>query len=234
MNDEPEGPEDVAEIAALPPDDPRRQAFARTARGRALIAEYDAFMRPGPAPPEAGLADAESRLAARLARELQAPAAGAGPPRTVRAAARPRPWWALEPVWRPALAFAALVIVAALVWRVAPRRPAPASELRGHQAGSSENGVTGIPLRPVRMAAGGAIVLDWGPVAGADRYQIELTATDLSALPGPPSVAAPPFTLSPTSLPAGLSHGQTVLWRVTAYRGGDAIGHSATAPLRLP
>jgi hypothetical protein len=234
MNDEPEEPEDIAEIAALPPDDPRRQAFARTARGRALIAEYDAFMSPGPAPPEAGLADAEARLAERLARELRAPVAGAGSRRPVRTIARSRPWWTLEQAWRPALAFAAVVVVAALVWRIAPRRATPASELRGHQAGANENGAIEIPLRATRMVAGGAIVLDWEPVAGADRYQIELTATDLSGLPGPPSVATPPFTLSPTSLPAGLSHGQTVLWRVTAYRGGDAIGHSATAPLRLP
>jgi len=42
------------------------------------------------------------------------------------------------------------------------------------------------------------------------------------------------YVLDRDALPAGLVSGQSVLWRVTAKAGGDAIARSPAAPLLVP
>ena len=231
--------EDLGAIAALPAEDPRRQAAEADPRVAAQLRAYEEFLAPGPLPDGADLAAAEARLLAALERELGVPL-GESPRRAAPVVSRPAGGrahflaWLTGPALRPALAVAAtLVVVAAAATLLAPRGGREAPNLRGPADGSLAPGAW--DARPTAAAGGpGALRLAWSPAAGATRYAVVFLAGDLREVARIDDVTATECMLAADTLPAGLASGQAVLWRVTAYEGADEIGRSVTAPLTVP
>ena len=216
MNGHP--PEDLGALAALPPDDPRRVAFEADPIAAARLAAYEEFMTPGPLPPGADLAAAEARLLAAIdvATASQAPAGRR--PSSFRLA--------------PALAVAAALVVAVGLWTQVARRERAAPILRGPSAPEPTGGWAAHLV--VTTPGPGSTNLSWAPAPGATHYEVVFLASDLSEVARVKGLAAPAFVLERASLPAGLTSGTTVLWRVGAYAGGDEVARSGTAPLKVP
>ncbi len=225
---------EVAELAHLPEDDPRRIAAMRSPRTRALLALYQDFLTQPPAGPLGGadVADADARLAAALDRELGVTVDAAAPAEPARAP-RPAPRRGLfdglfAPALRPAFALAAVVLVAGAVWMgVQSRRESPAEPvMRGEADG---------PFRAeIRTQGDGRATLQWTTVAGAERYELRFYAQDLSELARVAQGAATRADLVAGQLPAGLPAGQVVLWQAVALKGGDVLAESPTSTVRLP
>jgi len=229
--------EQLDEMAALPPDDPRRVAFERTPRGRAMLAAYLGFLSPGQLPAEAGRAEARDRLQALLAHELglEAPpaASAATPSRDTSPRPRARSAWR-RAFGRPALAFAALLIVAGALWLVLDRARPRTESMRGHRVDGTGRANAEIVPNPPRVIGGGAVELTWSAVTDADRYEVTLLGGDLADLGVLPAVATPRLVIAPGALPAGLHSGERVLWQVTARHGSATLAESAPAPIQLP
>jgi len=238
MDAEPFRIEELAEIAALPPDHPRRVALEASARGRALLVSYEAFARPGAPPPQAGVAQAKAQLDARIARELRLEPAAAGAaehgPREPSARSRaPRAsgWrWSWAGALRPAFAAVLVVALAGGLWLSTRHAGSPERIVRGHRVGEA----AALVLLPPRPLDHGAIELRWQPVAGADHYEVEFFGPDLADLARVPCGAQAELRLLPGALPAGVRPGMSVLWQVTARRGNVQLAVSEVAPLRIP
>lgn len=232
MSDSRWKPEDLGELAALPPDDPRRRAVEATARGRAMLLAYREFVAPADTPAGARPSEADAILATALAREIGEPVRSGGD-RTLRSVEE-SVWTRLirslsAPAMRPAYALAALLIVSGGLWTMwKSSGRAPATHLRGEAAHAA------IALSPPQTLAAGAIELGWQPVAGATSYEVAFFAPDLTELGHTGPLAEPRLVLEPGALPAGLHPGADVLWQVTARSGADAIGQSRTTLIRLP
>ena len=84
------------------------------------------------------------------------------------------------------------------------------------------------PLGPGRRS------LSWSPATRATRYEVVFLSGDLSELARIDSLTEPALVLDHASLPAGLTSGSTVLWRVGAFAGRDELARSGTAPLNVP
>ena len=217
MNTRP--PEDLGALAELPPDDPRRVALEADPIAAARLRAYEEFMSPGPLPPGADLAAAEARLLAAIDVATAIPSS-----------ARRR-----APSFRfaPALAVAAALVVAVGLWtQVVRRDDRRAPILRGS---SSPETTGGWAARPAMTPLGeGRASLSWAPAPGATRYEVVFLSADLSEVARVRDLTAPTLLLDRASLPAGLTSGTTVLWRVGAYAGDDEVARSGTSPLTIP
>lgn len=209
----------IEEIVALDgagTRDPARAHVVACARCAAIAAEYAAFTRAQPVG-GADVADADRRLAAFIAEQVERTPAGTG-----AGAARPerRRWFDLAP--RRALmmsaAAAAVVLVGVTVMRnvLAPETMI----LRGTDAAAQ--------LATYSVAGDASIPLLWAPVDGADAYRITILREDLTELRQIGPVAENSYVFAPAA--HELTPGR-YFWEVTALADGDSIGSLGPAPL---
>ncbi len=230
---------DIAELAHLREDDPRRIEAMRSPRTRALLATYQDFLTQPPAEPLPGarLADADRRLAEALDRELALPATAVGDP----GAATTEPRRALKdaprrgllellfaPALRPAFALAAVVLVAGTVWMATSQRRTPTDEpvMRGDAAGSFR--------AQIQSQTEGRATLTWTAVTGADHYELRFYAQDLAERGRVDLGPETRVELVAGQLPVGLLSGEVMLWQAFAMKGHDVLAESPTATIRLP
>ena len=213
-------PEDVAAVLAAPDDDPRRAHARDCPKCGALLAAYRLY-EAMPAPADAAeVAAAEARLQAFIAREIGGSDTAREPRPTPRLAdRRPRVRW-----FQPALAFAAIAIVAvAMLWPRSTVGP-PHVTLRGAPATAPP-----VALRGPRVAAG-RFTAHWAAVAGAEKYEVRFYGTDLAHL-GALASTDTLVDVDASSLPFTLDPARKVLVRVVAMEAGREI--AASAPQEL-
>jgi predicted ester cyclase len=215
---------DLAESGAFAEDDERRRHLESCAECRMLRARYAEFVAGPVDAPAADVADAERRLGQMLEREIQRSVRDPGTtdgfrPRATRQA------WAM-----PALAAAAAVMIVAGAFIFA-RRPGvderPSGVLRG-----GPGAAPAVELVEATPASGDAIELRWRAVSGADRYSVRLYSGELRELAALES-ADTTLRVARGSL-AAAAPGDTVLWRVTAMRGGAPLARSVLGTARVP
>jgi hypothetical protein len=191
-------------------------------------------------PAGADLAEAEARLGAALERELGVPLDLGAEPAAPASSAPPGPrgagglWRALlAPRFRPALAFAAVVAIAGGAWMIAAsRREAGEPLMRGPAAVAPGSDLAaGEAPEPLED---GSLRLSWTPAAEAASYTVLFLSPDLTEIARVEGLAESRLDLRPGSLPAGLTPGTQVLWRVLAMRGADEVARSRTLPVTLP
>ena len=215
-------PEDVERVLASPPGDPHRAHARECPKCGALVAAFELY-RDAPGPVTAAEADeAEARLKAFIAREIGAEPE-AEPERAAARAAAPR--HAPRFSWlQPALAFAGVAIVAAvLLWPRPTAGPAHVM-LRGTPSLSAH-----LALDFARVEAG-HFTARWAATAGADRYEVRLYAADLSKL-GSLAATDTSLDLDARTLPFMLDPNRKVLVRVVALSEGKEIATSTPQPL---
>jgi len=244
MSDRPLEPEDLGDLADLPPDDPRRRALESQPRARAQLHAYRDFVAPGDTPEGARVAEAEARLAEALEREIgvttfederSRPAtASAARPATERAPRpRARGSWSWLPLGlQPALAVAALIVVAGGALLVGQRlRDTRERVLRGATHGIEG----GLEARATpRQLPGGRLRLEWAPAPEALSYSVVFLSPELTEIARVTNLGETHLDLRPDSLPSGLRPGGHVLWRVLAMHGADEVSRSRALPLTLP
>ncbi|MFN8586197.1 MAG: hypothetical protein U0704_00210 [Candidatus Eisenbacteria bacterium] len=223
--------EELERVLELPAADPRRLHVESCARCRSL-AEMLADFAGGTTPVEAGFAAADARLRDTIAeltgvQERPAEAAAAAAPEGFRPARAERrsPWWSFGGL-RPALAFAALLVVASAgvaMWR-ANTSPPLMRDASGSQSFAS---------RPALEVSDGW-ELGWSAQPGADRYQVHFSDASLRSVAELPVTNGLKATLRRDALPAGLRHGAEVAWQVVAYSGPDVVGATGMRTLRVP
>lgn len=235
--------DELAGIADLPGDDPRRLHLEGCPRCTSLVAAYRDFMAATTTPAGADPRDAEARLAERLAREWGASAGDGNAGASAHEALpgdrggglrrRLEAWWSL-PALRPALAVAVIAIVAGGVFLVPALRSrlVETPVLRGGRPDSLEAAV-GFEVDPPRPGPAGT-ELSWGATAGAQRYQVILYSTDLVELSRLEPVAGTRLLLRRADLPAHVAPGTSLLWRVTALRGNEEVGLSSVGTVTAP
>lgn len=208
----------LIELAALPPDDPRRAEAAKDPRVRAWLLEHDAFLAAQPLTPEdeGVVARAAASAIARARAEVShAHGPVLGLPRPVRRREGGVPRWAL--------AAAGIAIVAGAAVVVPRLTTQEGGNLRSLSSGQMAEPFASLPAT---RDAQGRLVLSWRPVEGATSYRVEiLGGLDAVATRDVPSGDS--LVLDPAGLPAG-----ELLWRVLALRDGATV--AATAPRALP
>jgi hypothetical protein len=257
MTDECYRSDELEELAATPPGDPRRAHLAECPRCRTDLAAYLAFMNPGPHPAEADPEDARTRLAAALEREIlpaQSPHTGVvrepqqPPDHPVRAFWRSMTRPVLRPVW--GLAAVVLLIVAAQQAVQFSRRAGEPIVLRGPAEAAAE-AVTA----SMEMLDDGSVRFRWPPVTGAESYSIALYRGDLSQLDRFDAGAATTLLLDAQTIArlsgaatggavggavgsaaggaaGGSAGGEPILyWRLLCLRGGEQYAHSTLGSL---
>lgn len=217
---------ELAELAHLPDGDPRLEGAMRSPRTRALLRRYREFLAE-PAPMSgADFAAADARLAEMLDRELALPAVAPG--RTI--APEPRESWLrrfFAPSLRPALAFAALAVVAGIVFvstRPSPRTGEPV--MRGDTTRTMDARI--VATEP------GKVTLQWSAVSGAEQYELRFYGADLTERGRVNLGTETRVELLAGQLPVGLAAGEVLFWQAVALRGTDVVQQSATASIRLP
>lgn len=218
----------VEHTLALPPEHPLAAHVRDCPRCAALVLEYRDFMAAAHVPEGADVADASRRLTGAIAdlvvpaaaerRIVSAPAPGLGQ----RLAA----WWA-GPARAPALAMAALAVLAAGWW--VTRAPAPAGDtLRGPGAAAR-------PMIEVRaIAAGGdALVLAWSSVPGAGLYSVTLLDATLEPRAELPLTSDTTLALARAQWPVAAA-GETLYVRIDALQDAQVVAVSSLHPLILP
>jgi hypothetical protein len=183
---------------------------------------HEEFVRPGALPEGANLPDAEARLLAALETELGVPLAA---PVVTKPVLRLVSTGRLKPL----LAFAAVFLAAAgLVWSL--------GSLRGDRAvmrGAPERGGWSADARATKLDAR-RTRLTWQAAPQATSYEVTFLSASLDEVAHVERLPAATYVLDRDALPAGRLSGQSVLWRVTAKAGGDAIARSPAAPLLVP
>ncbi len=209
----------LIELAALPPDDPRRAEAAKDPHVRAWLLEHDAFLEAAPLSPEEEGAVARAGASAIARARAESPRT-AGTVLELPRPAKPRPGGV--PRWALAAAGVAIVAGAAVV---VPRfLPESSDELRSLSAGQMS---AAFASEPASRDAQGRIVLAWKPAPRASAYRVEiLSGLDAVATHDVTGVRA--LVLDPASLPEG----DALLWRVIALRDGETL--ATTAPRELP
>lgn len=216
------------ELLALPEGDPRRAELLRDPALRALHDSYVAFQR-SDAAGVPGLDRAEDALSAWRGREIAgAPGAALSERATPRAAVRDESpsWWSrlFAPSLRPALAFAALAVVAGAVWwTMRPTTPANVEVLRGGRDGE-------MTLHAATVGERG-VSLSWSPVPEADSYEVEFYTERLEKLATLSETADTAAIVPPNMRTLMARGGIEVLYRVVARREGEELSHSAVEPL---
>jgi len=223
--------ETLAELLARPVADPRRAEAEACPRCGALLAALRAFHEGDPGAPAAEADEADRVLAALLATQ-GAVAARRDGRRAGVARAAPGPWAPRPRRLLAAVSALAAVVVVAFLAREAGDPGSVGDRLRGGADPAANGARATIVLAPSRSAPGGGLVLDWTPVAGADRYVVELftAALDTVAVLGPVSTAR-------IEVPAGivvspLSPGE-LLAKVRALANGRQVGASPLQRLEV-
>lgn len=210
--------EELAEILALPPDDPRLAHAAECPACRSLLLSYRAFMKPGETREPSRREEAREKLGAFLDGELcgskraTARARGRSPLRSRRL--------------RALLAVAGVAALLLIVVRL-PDRPgrSPVSGVlreTGRKPGMSPT---------VEWTDAETARLSWHAFAGADAYRVVIYDADLAELYRTGETAGTSLTLALDEIP-GASGGQTLFWRVVALEGGDESTASSLEILR--
>jgi hypothetical protein len=127
---------------------------------------------------------------------------------------------------RPALAFAAVAIVAGITLWSTSRGPAPRAVRGGGET-------MALVLSEPRAISNG-IELTWTPVAGAEAYRVVFYGADLKESAHVDGLVEARLVRRAGSLPSGLTGGAEVLAEVTALRNGDPIATSKAQALHLP
>lgn len=217
-------PDRIAEAAGLPPDHPVSKHVRDCPRCSALLLEYHDFVAATDVPEGADVEDAAKRLSAGIA-GLVRPHESAVP-RSVRAASfgsRLAAWWAGPARW-PALATAALALVAAGWW--AMRAPDPEQD---HWRG----GAGGATLEWRAVAVGNeALVLHWTSVPEASLYGVTLLGPALEPRAELPLTTDTTALLERAQWPAS-APGETLYVRVDAMRDGSVLAMSPLEPVLL-
>jgi hypothetical protein len=229
MTDDPRGNEDLAALAELPPDDPRRVAFERTPHGRALLAAYRSFAAGDESAPGARPDEAETALTALLHETISG-----GPGAAGGAASAAAPVRVLRPArwsgWASGLAAAAALAVVAGLWLARDaERPQPARQ-RGAVADSTAAAFVGHAVR----LPDGVVELQWERRAGADGYEVEFFDAGLAFVARSRRLDGVRMRLAGADLPAGTLPGAPLAWCVVALRGSDTLAVTPTAIVRLP
>jgi hypothetical protein len=236
--------EELAEVARLPVDDPRRAHLARCPRCRARLASYKAFMDSAELPEGADTADAKSRLSLAMQREIfgvhaaqiEADASvsrstgrdsGASPEGPIRRLMQLLTMPALRPVWAVGVV-ALLVVVVHEALQPARVTQGPIT-LRGTDEGSGA-----AVAAEARVLEDGSILFSWNPITDADRYELVLYGADLSEIGRLDAGPANFLMLRPDARPEAARHGVGLFWRVLCLRGGDELVRSALGGVRIP
>jgi hypothetical protein len=220
-------PAEVGRLLDLPPTDPRRRHLDECPRCRSLALSYGDFVAPGPVPSGARPSEAASTLSAALSAAMASPLP---PALRERRALRFSRWLQgvlTPPALKPALAAAAVVIVAGAVVVGYLSRTPSAPVLRG-QAGVA------LALAPLERGPEGTIRLRWQPLAGAESYQVRLYSTALVEVARLEPTTETTMLVSRDAVPDSLPSGSTVLCRVAGLRGGNDIALSPVGTLRVP
>lgn len=224
--------EDLAGIAKLTADDPRRAHLSRCPRCRARLAAFEAFMLNDDLPGEADPQDAETRLTAALQREIFGDEDLPAEQATRYAATRPSRWQqflralttpALRPVWGVAAALLLVVVVHEALLSDRPR-VAP-MVLRGEEGSPTET-VAATAIRE----PDGDIVISWTVFPESDRCEIAFYGGNLAEIGRLDGGSGTELRISPGDLP--LKAGRPGLfWRVIYLRGGDDVAQSVLVGL---
>ncbi|MGH7740656.1 MAG: hypothetical protein ACRENS_01390 [Candidatus Eiseniibacteriota bacterium] len=207
--------EQLSELNRLPAGDSRRSHLDGCARCQARLIALNDFVAPGELElSEQELRSAEQELSRRreLGGALQSFAPRGSSSRLGRLFS-----------WRPALAAAAVLIAVAGMWMM--MRPGGEPALRGARDGD---------WQPKIDSGGGATIIRWSAVAGADGYRLEFFDASLQPIAHLDAGAVLTSRLAADSLPAGLHAHSEVLVRIDALRGSDVIAESRGTPLRVP
>ena len=230
MTERPFSPEEFVRLLSLPEDDPER----RQAESTGMLEAWRRMLREFEAPPPstvgpAELASADAALERRT-RDMLAAGAGAragsrapgsaGPGLLARLAAA-----MFQPALRPALALAAIVVVAGASWWWVSDR-----SQRAVRGVGGEGGI----VVAAHTEPGGALELTWAPVPGAEGYRARFFGATLRELARLDGIPEPRLRLKRDSLPLGLTAGEEILVEVAAVRGGDVIAVSSSRAVRLP
>ena len=230
-------PKDFDELARLLSGDPRRRLLEPQARLRARARAFEEFESPGNVPEGARLAEAETRLAESLQRELGVPIRReAWVPegranQSVRLPARGRRRVTPGPFWAPALAAAVLIVVVGGAWMLLTRpNPQTTPIMRGETPRSPAGTLTGTS----RVDEGGNVRFEWTATTEATTFVVTILAPDLTEMTRLEPVTVTHTQLAPGALDTSLVPEGQLLWRVTALRGTDEIARSSMMPLTLP
>lgn len=216
--------EQFAWLMSLPPDHRERIAWSGRPEFESMRALYERFeSAPRSSVSEAELSEAVATLERRFRGELASESGVA--PNAARPAIRPvrsgRTWWA--PIFRPALATAAVVVVAvAGVWFAARPRP---TALRGAED-------TPVIQEPRQVADG--LEIHWTPVAGAESYRLSFVDDSMREIAAVEAWPGTRYSLKASALPPGLEHGADVILQVQPVRARAAAGAVGTRSLRVP
>jgi len=208
--------ERLIELAALPPDDPRRLEAERDPEARAWLLEYEAFVA---VPPLSAAERADAAAAAGRAFAAGKAATGAAS-RPAPAPIPLRPARGVTPA-RWLAAAAAVAVVAGGVWLAGRPWERGSRELRG---------VDSAPAATARASGTreGGVVLRWEAVPGADGYAVEVLR-DLATFARFEAGAACTLVI-PGSALADAGDGP-LLWRVVAFEAGEEASTSPPRPL---
>ncbi len=247
--------DEVARVVEAGPSDPRWAHVSECPRCAAHARLYRAFRDGEPAigagggtdeadrrirdAVEAAMRRAQPRRAAaadRVARPLDDGAAFEDPlgepARTKRrgrwrtGAGRARAWGV---AWRPALAAAAVALVAWGAWWWSGGGPEPALQGRMRGADATAPALRIEQLEPAGEGESAAVRLSWTPVAGADEYVVEAFDSTFARRVRVSAGRRTSATVPRSRLGAPAADG--TWWRVVALRAGSEIARSA--PRRL-
>lgn len=203
--------------------DDERAHIASCARCASFVAEYHSFLSGDDALPPAEKLDADRRLADFIGAQVDRDAGVAMPRRAMPTPGLFERWslWFGAPPARWAMSFAALALVAGVIYtsRVPELRVGDAQ--RGAQRGAAVQEFSA----SVSPAQGGAVHVTWPIVPLADGYRVEVLATDLAVVESFEASAAHEWQFDRASVSSG------AFVRVVAMRMGDRLSETAPAPL---
>ena len=228
--------EALAEILVLDPSDPRRVELESCPHCAARLLSFGSFLEPGDPPPEANLSDARRRILQALAsaqdRETM-PNRERGP-RARRSFLILPNWFG----WKPALALAGTLAVAAIVLHVtgvrSPRSPMSERVVRGPALPAASMTKNGTRLLPATFLPNGGCTLRWTRVENGDAYVVVFHWADLSEVLRLPVRSDTFLTLSPDDVRRLGHSGEAMLWRVSVLSKGDEIFASTPGVMRIP
>jgi len=222
-------PEQFEDVESLPDGHPARLHLRECARCRARHRAYRSFMedaRGAARNPQESDADSlrHERTLQHFGLSREVPDTDREPSgpwwRTWMQSARAR-WLVVTPT------VAAAAIVAALF--VASRHPADESHVYRGPVSAYSWGV-----EPATLLSDGGIRLTWRRRSGADAYSVRLLDTALATVYRTGDLADTTIVLDPGALGPAARSGAHLLWRVTAFRGGESLEETDPGILQLP